>query len=440
MSVRRLRFDFDHVRGQLFAVLLHPGFIGVTVLCGLFVRLVIATMLPLEPASDGAWYVQRATELTHGLGYQEGGFPTAYWPVGYPAILAMSMALVGTGAASYIVLNLLAAAAVMALIVWFGRAVVSNEMVARLAVFGYAIYPNHIAYSGQPVSEVVYTALYMGAFALLIKCRHLSFGLIGAGLLFGISTLVKAQTILFPFGAVVALWLVFGDFRLKDTLKALLVVYVATLLVVLPWSVRNLSVFDKWVLVSTNGGVALLIGANDYATGDHMEPRQTPLIGQIGIPWEQRVERQVAWDARHRELAVSWIKENPAKYLALMPKKVMLFWMRDTDGFWAFGRNYPWSGQIVVVGQWLNQAFYVLVLLLALPCALIAGKAVLNRDESISRLALLFCMPVFGTLLAMIFTGQIRYHFPAMPMLFLAAAWVVTNAKCFTRIFALSRA
>ena len=64
----------------------------------------------------------------------------------------------------------------------------------------------------------------------------------------------------------------------------------------------------------------------------------------------------------------------------------------------------------------------MLVIILALGCGAWATWGVLRRDEQIQQLALLFCMPIFVSLLAAAFTGQIRYHFAAMPFL-IAAAW-----------------
>lgn len=404
---------------------MHPWFLPGVICIGLVLRLAVVFLFPVDPVSDGLWYLQRARELLQGLGYQEGGYPTAYWPVGYPAILAVSMAIFGDGASSYVVLNLISALLIMWLILWFGRAMVRQEWVARIAVMAYAVYPNHIMYANQPVTETVYTALYMGALALLIGYRHRAGWLIVCGLLFGVATLVKAQTLLFPIGCLIVLWWAYADFTLSRAIKALLLVYMGLLFIVLPWSARNAEVLGKFVMVSTNGGVALMIGANEYATGDHLEVAKTPLIEKIGIPWEQRVARQVEWDARHKELAEAWIRENPKQYLALMPKKMALLWMKDTDGFWAVGDMYPRAEGYIRLAQWGNQLYYLAILLISLPCAWVAAKALLCRDRERARLALLFCMPIFITLLSAVFTGQIRYHFPAMPMLMITFAWGV---------------
>jgi hypothetical protein len=81
----------------------------------------------------------------------------------------------------------------------------------------------------------------------------------------------------------------------------------------------------------------------------------------------------------------------------------------------------------LTAAQWANQLFYVGLLALSLFCFIAAAGAVLRRGDRLKPLALLFCMPVFVTILAFVFTGQIRYHFPAMPFLAVAAAWTLVH-------------
>jgi len=404
-------------------------------LFGIVLRVLVATLLPVEPASDYAWYVARAREIAAGLGYQEGGWPTAYWPVGWPAILAGGYLLFGSMTLAIITLNSLAALATMYLILWFGRQVAGSERIGRIALVAYAVYPNHIAYTGLAATEIVYTALAMGAFALLIRGRSRFWLLVASGLIFGIATLVKPQTIAFPFGAAIALALVYRSYSWIATVRAGLIVYVALLLVVLPWTYRNFVVFGVPVLVSTNGGTALLLGANDQLTGDHFEYQRTPVFTELGIPWEDRVARQVELNKRQKESAAEWIKENTASYIGWMPKKILMVWIKDTDGFWSYDNSYPHATLAVRGFQVINQLFYAVTLILALGCAWFAFIGLLRREEKAARLGLLFCMPIFVSLLAAVFTGQIRYHFSSMPFLFIAAAWTLANRTSYARSY-----
>jgi 4-amino-4-deoxy-L-arabinose transferase-like glycosyltransferase len=394
---------------------------------GLLLRLALILLLPQTPVSDGAFYFERAAEMAAGLGYQEEGHPTAFWPVGYPALLAGTMMLFGENLFGAMLLNLLAAAATIALVLWFGRRLGGSEAAARLGALLYAVYPAHIAYTGAPLGEVVSTALTMGAFALLIAGRRKWLWLAAAGLLFGVVTLMRPQVMLFPAGAVVALLIVYRDFRWSDAVKAALAVHLALFAAVLPWSARNAAVLGDFVLVSTNGGIALQAGANDLAHGGHFNVYESPLAAEIGVPWEDRVSRQVEMDARLKEMAWAWIGENPGRWAALGFRKMYLLWSKDSDAFWSLKSSRPELGAALTPVQWLNQLFYTLMLALAAFTFVAAARGILRRDQALRPLALLFCMPAFVTLLAFAFSGQMRYHFPAMPFLAVAAAWAVVH-------------
>jgi 4-amino-4-deoxy-L-arabinose transferase-like glycosyltransferase len=391
----------------------------------LALRLALIVALPQTPFSDGQWYLTRAAELAQGMGYQEAGYPTAFWPIGFPALLAGAGLLTGSVTTGYLLVNLVAAAALVLLVGWFTRAVGGGETGARIAMLLYAVYPSPIVYTGAPLSETSSTAVALGAFALLIAGRKRAWMLILAGILFGVGTLMRAQMLLFPIGAIVALILVFRDFAFRDALKAAILVHLTMAAVVLPWSMRNERVLGSFVLVSTNGGMSLYTGANDGATGDWFAWEHTPLWDRTGIPFAQRVERQVELDHRFKKLSTDWIKANPVRWSTLGLKKMALLWRKDTDAFWSMDESYPAMGGTWRIAQALNQVYYMLLLALAVWPLFVGARAVLRRDYTQTQLALLGCMPAFATLTAFGFTGQIRYHYPAMPFVIAAAGWTL---------------
>jgi len=412
---------------RLVNIVMHPIFPLLVLSIGVLIRLLVAIFFPVEPMSDSSWYVARALDLSSGHGYQEGGIPTAYWPVGWPAILAAGYLLFDSIPVTVVVLNLAGAITTMLLVLWFGRNIAGSELVGRVALLAYAIYPNHIVYTGVAATEIVYTSLAMGAFALLIYGRKNFWLLALSGCIFGLATLVKPQTLGFPFGVIIALALVYKTFSWPSALRAGFIVYLTLLVVVLPWSYRNLTVFGEFVLVSTNGGTALILGANDQITGSHFDYEKTPVFKQLGIPRSERVARQVELDNKQKQMAIHWIKNNTLSYLSWMPRKVYILWLKDTDGFWSFDHSYPGSTLIVRTAQVINQAYYAFVLLLALACTVVALLGLVRKRDDIIQLGLLFCMPAFISIVAAVFTGQIRYHFAAMPFIFVAAAWALLN-------------
>ena len=73
-------------------------------------RASLILLVPLEISSDAAWYLSRASSIAAGEGYTEGGYPTAYWPVGYPGFLGVLFYLFGQSALVGQAANLLMAA------------------------------------------------------------------------------------------------------------------------------------------------------------------------------------------------------------------------------------------------------------------------------------------------------------------------------------------
>lgn len=402
-----------------------PAILGLALL----LRAALMLVLPQQPFSDASFYIATAAEIAAGRGYHDGGVPTAFWPVGYPALLAASMKLFGISLLGPMLLNLGASAAILALILWFGRRCTGSETAARIAALLYAIYPAHIAYTGAAMSETTYLAVVMAAFALLIAGRHNWLRLLLAGLLFGLATLMRTQTLLFPLGAIILLAWAEPGFRLRQAAKAAVAIHLAIAAVVLPWSLRNERVLGEFVPVSTNGGVALYTGANPAANGDYFaEPwEHGPLWNATGIPFEQRVERQLELDRRFKALALQWIAEDPLRWAALGLRKTVLLWARDSDGFWMLKRSYPALEEPLTAVQWLNQFFYLALLALGGWAFVRTAPAMLRRQDLERRMLLLLAMPVFCTLLAFVFTGQSRYHYPAMPFVIIAAGSTIAR-------------
>ena len=335
--------------------------------------------------------------------------------------------MAGSGAAASALVNLAGAAATLALVLWFARAIGANRLGAVVAGLLYALYPAQIVYAGAPLSEVSSTAVAMAAFALLIAGRQRWPLLVLAGLLFGAGTLMRAQLMLFPIGGIAALMLVEPRFRWRAAARATLIVHLALAAVVLPWTLRNEAVLGAPVLVSTNGGMSLYTGASDEATGDWYPWEHTAIWDRSGIPFAQRVERQVELDARFKALAKDWIAAHPGRWTALGVKKAALVWRKDSDAFWSMHESYPHQERLWTVVALADQLYYFALLALALPALVVGARAIIRRDSTRARLALLGCVPAFVTLTAFGFTGQIRYHFPAMPFLIVAAGWTVAE-------------
>ncbi|MDY0960284.1 glycosyltransferase family 39 protein [Sphingomonas sp. CFBP8993] len=395
-------------------------------LLAIVLRLGVILAFPISPRTDSLWYLERGREIAAGMGYQEGGFPTAFWPVGYSALIALATGIFGPTLFGPILFNLVAQVLTIVLILWLARALGAGEGAARLAALFYALYPAHIAGTGDTAAEPTATLVMMAGIALVVKARGRIGWTLAGGLVLGLATLMRPQVMLFPPFLVGALWLA-GQVAWRRALVTLVLVVAGLGAAVVPWTLRNQAVLGAAVPVSTNGGIALQAGANDLADGGYFQVERSPLWAQVGIPFADRVERQVEIDRRLKAMAMDWIERHPVRWGLLGFRKTALLWLKDGDGFWALDASHPGQGLVWKAAQAANQLFYMVVVALAVVGAGLAARAALGRRAGAAMLVAAV-VPLFCTALAFGFTGQTRYHYPAMPFVMILAAWVVGRA------------
>ncbi len=185
----------------------HLGFLPLAFLVGAALPVLFYIVFPTVPTSDAGWYAARALELADGHVYQEGGWPTAYWPIGWPALLALGVWLTDSVTLGTLAINVTATLVSLYCVLWLGRRLTGAEGVARLAVAMLTIYPGAVAMASVPVTEPSYTAVMLGAFCPLVAASACIGRLMLVGPLFGVATLIKPQSLLFLVGAIIALLL-----------------------------------------------------------------------------------------------------------------------------------------------------------------------------------------------------------------------------------------
>jgi 4-amino-4-deoxy-L-arabinose transferase-like glycosyltransferase len=189
--------------GQRAWVWLAQGRRTVAVLFALALALrALAILAAVEPTSDAAWYFSRAAMLADGRGYLgDHGAPTAYWPPGWPLALSLVFRLSGPSIWAVGLFNLALAALAGWLTLALGRQL-GGEAVGRLALLLWAVYPNAVLYVPLALTEVFYTTLLL-ALCWIVVARQDAGATRGgwgwtllAGLVLGLATLVKAQSLI----------------------------------------------------------------------------------------------------------------------------------------------------------------------------------------------------------------------------------------------------
>lgn len=413
------------------AIVLHPQFIPLCFFAFLILRFSLIILVPVAPSSDFLWYHDRAIDLIEGRGYSEDGIPTAYWPVGWPAVAALLYKIFGAHISVLQTANLLFASASFFLALALGRAMFTSEVAARIGVLLLTVYPNNIAYVSLTATETFYTFLLLLGTWLFITRRTLPTAIL-CGLVFGYATLTKPQTLFMPAILVAISFLFEAGYRLKlKTLAHGAVVSLAMAVVISPWIYRNYLVFGEPVFISTNSGWALYVGNNPSVLANRGFP--TDNGPEVKALWNETftVTNQLQSSRAARAAAVQWIKENPGTYLLLMPIKAFSLWSVDGEAEWAYQLGAPsykdnWPAFRTI--RIFNQALYALLFL-----GFVAGGLMLLHrywrqgnlgDVSIWALAG-FSFAAYTTLQCALLAGSFRYKFPLMPFVALTCAWVI---------------
>jgi 4-amino-4-deoxy-L-arabinose transferase-like glycosyltransferase len=299
--------------------------VPVCLLAALAVRVLWVLVFDPTPVSDFGWYHARAIGLAAGTGYSVDGVPTAFWPIGYPALLGVLFRFCGPSLLAARLLNALLSTGTLAIVYGITRKLFRSVPTARWTLLILAFYPDQIAFTSILASETL-SAFTLLLGILLLLDKRLSVGRAAwSGFVLGLACLVRPHVVIVP--AIVCAVSALGQEvrrRLGAPLRRALVVYAVLAAALVPWTVRNYGVFDHLVYVSTNGGIVLYIGNNPKATGRYIWWKE--MTDEVGSGNEY--ER----DCRARDAAIAYIVSHPRETLQLWPEKLFRLYYRGDEG------------------------------------------------------------------------------------------------------------
>ncbi|HTJ81182.1 MAG TPA: glycosyltransferase family 39 protein, partial [Polyangiaceae bacterium] len=329
----------------------HPGGVELALfILALAPRLWVALRWAHEPVWDGHYYHFGAERIAAGRGYSDEHMgpnglewhPWCHYPVGYSGFLAVFYRLFGAKPAVAVVVQALVLAATASFVHRLARSFLSHRraLVAGLVI---ALHPGLVVYSALVMTEPLAGLGLVVAPLAFQRLRERPFwGAIAGGVLLGLTTLVRPQTVI----VAPALALLAAGTSWKKKLAIALVATAACVAVVAPWTARNCARMDGCAFVSTNGGWNLAIGASPHATG-----RFTALHAEDGC---RVVTGQVQQDRCWQEQGIAWIREDPVRWLALAPRKLSytfdhqsfaVGYLEQADpGAWPEERRERWRG------------------------------------------------------------------------------------------------
>ena len=358
-----------------------------------------ASVLPRTPVFDEQQYARHAVDLIEGRGYiNEAGERVAYWPVGYPAVLAAGYTLLGQSNLTAVSLQIIFSIATCLLISILG----SNTFgpaVGRLAALMLGFYPTHVFYSTLQLTEPVFTLLVTAALMLLLRSLQSWPAAVLAGLTLGCATLVRPAALLLP--GFLCLWYWIQGLRTRALVLTLLV-GCASLAAISPWLARYHDLTGRWTVVSTTGGHNFWIGNHAGSFGGYAySPEIMPALRDGG-----------RYDySRGYRLGFEVILNGPVEAAVRTFRKASYFFALETDGVLWNLKGLPEQPAMPVTLALLAAANvgYLVVLALA-----VLGLLTTSRGHPLGSLFLV--VSGYLVLIALAFFGDPRYHYPLLPV------------------------
>ncbi|MFN8161286.1 MAG: glycosyltransferase family 39 protein [Solirubrobacterales bacterium] len=305
-----------------------------------------------DPGDDAAAYYALSAALYEHGSYGDADFQNSSdWSPGAPLVYAGVYYLTG-GARQGAARGLNALLGIAAILVAYalGRRL-RSEPTGLIAAAGVAVYPPFIHTTGALLSEA--PALFILPAAVLAflwadQRRHPAAWLL-PGFLFGLTALIRPEYLLVgvAFGvlALVREWRRAGW---RPGALAALALALAFLVPVVPWTVRNFVVLDRFVPLSTGSGKALYVGTYLPADGDYqrvkailverylgrdLEPGSaaldrvdpTPLFDRVAERYPE-LSRDAALGKIGKQNLGNYLTDHPLDYLAMVARKVGRMW------------------------------------------------------------------------------------------------------------------
>lgn len=369
---------------------------------GLIYSLVLGDAIRYADESD---YLALASSIASGRGFSfDGAHPTAFRPPGYSAVLSIPMA---AGAPIWFLrwLNFVALAATA----WLSQRIAERHF-GRLAGVATALmvvaYPVLFYAAGTFFPQTVGTVGLLLVIELFWRANVRPAAAATAGALMGavVLTVAGLPAHVLPMAACGAL------VQTQQRRRAALVFFAAFTVVTLAWTERNFQVFDRFVLVSSNVGLNLLLGNS---------PNTSPTSGRDVVIWmyEAQAERldEAARDTFYLNQALTWVNENPVAAAQLYGLKLLNHFNFRND-------LVTESESGVVQDAVMFATYYGLLALVAVRLVWTARGRPLTRFE----VAMLLMYLAHAALTAVFFT-RIRHRLPFDYLLIVFAAGALSG-------------
>jgi 4-amino-4-deoxy-L-arabinose transferase-like glycosyltransferase len=330
---------------------------------GLVFRAVAVVHPVADPADDSHAYYALAKSL-----YEEGSYggpefrseASSDWSPGAPWLYAGLFVVTGAPREGSIrILEALMGLGTI-LVVFFLGWRLGGRWPALLGALGVAIYPPFVHSVGEIMSEppaMLSLPAAILAFLWAWDHRRTPWVWLLPGFLFGITAMFRPEYTLVAGAFVVfaaARWAWEREWRLGAAAVGLMLV--ALLLPIVPWTIRNFVVFERFVPISTGSGKALYVGTFYPADGEYQRvkailyqretgktlPPNSQALNEVDPTklftrvWKERypqLERDSALGRIGKENFSRYFGEHPLGYLGMTARKVGRMWSSGVGEF-----------------------------------------------------------------------------------------------------------
>jgi 4-amino-4-deoxy-L-arabinose transferase-like glycosyltransferase len=371
---------------------------------------------------DQFFYHTAAAQITLGHGFATAGeIPTAQEPPGYAFALAGVYELFGVDRDAGELFNALLGAITVPLLFFLVLRVVGP----RAAVFAggaLAVMPGQIYFADALLSETLYTFVLVGFFVLTLTLRPRGRFFLLLGVAAGLGALTRGEGLIL-LAVPLAMWWEAVNFRTLARRMAWLIVGVA--LVIVPWTIRNVSEMHAFVPVSLNLGPTMWSGHNPRANGGAVYPGVEQYAQFSNL---RGVRREVKYLTYLRGQAVDYMVSHPLRELELIPLKflslnrgdsrVIPVWLAKTRRIGGVFPPAVGTQAAIRLGVLADFAYYSLV------AAFLASLLVFRKRlwaDRVMRAALVY-ISLAVILYSFILYGNFRYRMPLETLMLLVAA------------------
>ncbi len=367
--------------------------------------------------NDPSLYALLGDIMADGGGYvRPTGEKFAYYPVGFPATVAglkKAGDIFGWGRSIFSIKMMNGVlGALTVLLVYLMASRMFDRRVGLASGALLSIFPSQVYYTGTVLSEPLFTLLLMGALLVLLWNPWSREGmpwhqLFGAGLLLSAATMTRGVLLVFPL-VLLAFWLCYLRSKKRAAVQTL-AVFAGIAVLTVPWSIRNTLAFGELTGPSTNIGDDLCIGNFNKATGAFL------LRGKC-FEGDERLSPQRVEVRRNRDgvrIAVEDVIRHPLRMPALEARKAYWLLYKDDDGLFAaesYGNDHfiPQLRRDVLSFA-ANSIYYATGLIVIVGAAAFALSRDLRRGFLLASFLYLLAIPL-------LFFGDPRFHFPAIPL------------------------